>query len=59
MYDDYENKCKMILEWAENKRFFDTSVIEGILEWIEEDNELTNSQMQAIDNIINGFGIDL
>lgn len=56
MDDVYEIKCEIILEWAEKKPFFDTTVVEGILDWISE-HEITSEQMRAIDNIIDGFKI--
>ncbi len=55
---DYVAKCEMILEWAEKHKKFDTSTVEGILEWISE-HDITGSQEIAIDNIISGFNIDI
>lgn len=55
---DYQAKCEMILEWAKTKRFFDTSIVEGILDWISE-HEITYTQIRAIDNIIDKFKIDI
>ncbi len=57
LYDYYE-KCKGILNWSEQNKKFDSSAIEGIFGWIQ-DNEITSSQIQAIDNVLFGFEIDL
>ena len=56
---DYEQKIERILEWAKHKKGkpFDTATIEGILEWITENDDITDGQMNCIDNIITKFKI--
>lgn len=61
---DIEEKIKIIKSWAEKynltkyglRRPFDTSFVESIEEWIR-DNDATDLQENAIDNIIEKFKI--
>lgn len=55
---DLEQKCEAVLKWAEDFPKFNTSTVEGILDWISE-HESTSYQEEAIDNIISGFKIDV
>ena len=55
---DYHEKCRGILNWSENNKTFDSCAVEGISGWIEE-HEITSAQMNALDNILFGFEIDL
>lgn len=59
MYDysyDYESKCNAILKWSRDQPNFNAYVVESILDWMY-DHDLSSSQEQAIDNIIDGFKI--
>ena len=53
---DYEEKIRMILDWAESKPNFDTSFLEDLLEKMEEKG-LTNRQEEAVDRIIKKWRI--
>jgi hypothetical protein len=61
---DIEEKIKIIKSWAEKynltkyglRRPFDTSFVESVEEWVR-DNEPTDLQETAIDNIIEKFKI--
>ena len=56
---DYKEKCKAILDWADEKdRGFDTTFVEEMLEHAA-DEILTPGQEQAIDNIIEKWHIDI
>jgi hypothetical protein len=56
---EYEKKIEIILEWAKRKRGkpFDTTCVEGILDWIIENDDITDGQVNCIDNIITKFKI--
>jgi hypothetical protein len=54
---DYAEKCNIILNWAERKPKFRTDFIESVLSFIENTEFITNSQMNAIDNIIEKYKI--
>jgi len=58
---EYIKKINRIIKWAENKKGkpFDTSFCKSVKDFIEnsEENEPTNLQKNAIDNIIEKFKI--
>jgi hypothetical protein len=57
--NDYEVKCDAILAWANKIQFsFDTEFVESIQNQLYEGRELSGAQMDAIDNIIDGFRIE-
>lgn len=53
---DNEEKCNMVLEWAENMPDFDTEFVESLLEQLGE-RELTEAQEDGLNNIIERFRI--
>ena len=62
-YTNYErhsifSKINLILRWAESNEFFDTSFVESIKRRCELTGQLSNKQKQALDNIIEKFGIN-
>ena len=53
-----EEKIKMILEWAdEEKPEFDTGFVESLQDQLEKKDFLTDAQEEALDNIIDKWGI--
>ncbi len=58
---EYEDKCAAIMSWADERGDddFDTTFVESIQEQIEKGRDLTQKQMDAIDNIIDQFRIDV
>ena len=54
---DDEQKIDMVLEWAESRPNFDTEFIHSLKEALDEYDELTYSQSEALDNIIKKFRI--
>jgi hypothetical protein len=56
----YIEKCKHILNWADEHPEFDEGFIKSVLSQMEHGNrEPTDKQANAIDNIIGRFKIDL
>jgi hypothetical protein len=51
------DKISAILAWAEDKPWFDTSFVEDVENFYYENNKITPSQEQALDNIIFKFKI--
>jgi len=49
---EYTDKCNMILNWADRKPKFNKDFIESVIAFMEESDYITDSQMNAIDNII-------
>ena len=56
---EYIQKCETILQWAITRKKFDISFIENVLSFIEENDFITEKQMNAIDKIIKNFRIDI
>lgn len=57
---DIGEKIDMVLEWADSEdapRDFDTSFVESLQEQFEDRGWLSDRQEEALDNIINKFGI--
>ena len=55
---DDEEKCELILEWAMDHSNFDTAFVEDMLDKLQEGDELTEGQSNALHNIIERFGIE-
>ena len=57
--DECEMNCERILQWARNKKgkVFDTGFVESILEWVRENDHVTERQMECVENIIEKFKI--
>lgn len=53
-----DEKIEMVLEWAKDKPKFDTEFIESLNEFFENNGHLTESQEDALDNIIHKWGIE-
>lgn len=53
---DAQWKIDLILDWAQDHPKFDTEFIDSVQEWINE-NDATDAQEQALDNIISCFRI--
>ena len=53
--EECEMNCERILQWARNKR--GKVFVESILEWVRENDHVTERQMQCVDNIIEKFKI--
>lgn len=51
------DRVEAIQEWASDKSWFDSEVVDGIEEWLGRGLELTTEQDIALDNIISGFKI--
>lgn len=52
--DECEMNCERILQWARNKR--GKVFVESILEWVRENDHVTERQMECVDeNIIEKF----
>lgn len=57
---DAQSKLVGIRNWAEeNRPDFDFTFLDSLDEAFEEYEELTEAQEQALDNIIEGFRIDI
>jgi hypothetical protein len=52
-------KLKCLVNWADEKEDFDATFIEKMIEVYLDKGSLTEKQDIAIDNIIDGFKIDL
>lgn len=48
-------RCEKILDWASDKDWFESTFIEDMYDLLERDQELTNSQVLAINNIFQKF----
>jgi len=46
------DRVEAIQEWASDKSWFDSEVVDGIEEWLGRGLELTTEQDIALDNII-------
>ena len=59
--DECEMNCERILRWARNKKGkpFDTTFVESILDWVRENNHVTDRQLECVNNIIEKFKIPL
>lgn len=57
LLSDYEDKLEAIISFADDHPFFDGSMYEDMLEKYQETGFLSDAQMQAIDNVIDGFHI--
>lgn len=50
--------CDAILKWKENHFVnFDTAFVESVKSWIEDNNDVSDAQYMALENIINRFRI--
>ena len=56
-FEGYREKISAILKWATNKPSFDTKFVLSVKKSLEEYENLTEKQKDAIDNIIKKFGI--
>jgi hypothetical protein len=54
---DEGTRIEVVLEWAEHKPFFDTTFIESLKEYYESHGELTMTQSEALDRIIEEWNI--
>ena len=53
---EYKSKMIKILEWSTHrKKAFDTSFIESVLDFVEQNDFISDKQMECIDNIITKF----
>jgi len=55
----YTQKCNAIINWAADKRDFNTHVVEGVLNRLAEGGQISYSQEMAIENILDGFQISI
>ena len=56
----YLEKCEAILCWADEKdRGFDTGFVESVVGQLEAGRDPSERQMNAIDNIIDKFHIEV
>lgn len=49
--------CEEILEWANSHPNFDTEFVLSVMDWINDGRDATNAQVEALENIMNGFSI--
>lgn len=56
---EYSHKISGILKWADQQENFSTTFVEKISEVLENRGKLSVKQMNAIDNIIEKFDIDI
>ncbi len=54
---DIEEKCWAVLNWAEDKPWFDTEFVDSVLSQYEEKGFASDAQENAIDNILEKFNI--
>ena len=52
-------KVDAVLDWAEDHEFFDPQFIESLASWLEDNDELTEKQEEALDRIIERFNIEI
>ena len=56
----YLEACEAILRWADEKdRGFDTEFVESVVSQLEAGHDPSERQMNAIDNIIDKFHIEV
>lgn len=53
-----ESKLQAIMDWAEENSNFDTEFVDSLYEQFINRGELSESQIEALDNIIDKWGID-
>ena len=53
----YEEKLQRIISFASDKPWFDGEMYEDILDQYDRIGYLSDAQMEAIDNVIEGFNI--
>ncbi len=58
-YDDQQEKVDAVIAWGSSPgNCFDLSFVESLSEWLDEKGSLTDAQEEALDNIIDKFGIN-
>lgn len=53
------NKIECVLDWADNNPSFDKKFVLSLLRRLDNHQELTYAQLNALNNIINKFKIDI
>lgn len=51
-------RINLVLSWAENNAWFDTTFVHSLKSRCERNGKLTNKQKEALENIINDFKIE-
>jgi len=54
---DSEEMCEAILEWAEDNDWFDTSFVDAMQNELDSGYDLTDAQIESLQNIIDKFEI--
>lgn len=52
---EYENKIQEILTWAKENKWFKTNFVVSVRDSMYDRNEISENQMEGIDNIYNKF----
>ena len=52
------SRINMVLKWADNNKWFDTTFIQSLKQSCERKGKLTDNQSQALENIIKKLKID-
>ena len=56
---EYSEKIDKILKWAQKQKRFDTTFVLSVKDFIENNDFISDSQMESIDNIIEKCKIKL
>ncbi len=56
---EYSEKIDKILKWAQKRKKFDTTFLLSVKDFIENEDFISDAQMQSIDNIIEKCKIKL
>ena len=54
---EYIQKCEKILDWSQRKPKFNNEFVKSVLKFIEENNYISEKQIQCVDKIITKFKI--
>lgn len=57
-YDAIEEKFEKLFEFASEHPEFDTEFIDSVYKYFEENNDVSDRQFQALDRVIEKWGID-
>ena len=57
-YQELKDKIEMVFEWANDRSDFDQEFVESLYEQLEDRGTLSDKQEEALDNIIEKWGMD-
>lgn len=54
-----QEKLQAVKKWSESQKYFDSEFIDSLEEYLMDHNSLTYEQEKGLDNIIEGFKVNL